>query len=82
MILQLVKISLGIKDFAAMFVFSLITNKKPPFTNYVIQAPFIPNLEYWHYLDRPDFFIAYANFSLKKMVWFLFSISTNVLITC
>ncbi|PPR03583.1 hypothetical protein CVT24_007586 [Panaeolus cyanescens] len=47
MIVQLVKKSLGVKDIAAMRL-SLPASLLEP----------IPNLEYWHYLDRPDFFAA------------------------
>ncbi|KAJ7150947.1 hypothetical protein C8R43DRAFT_1005687 [Mycena crocata] len=47
MIVQLVKKSLGVKDIAAMRL-SLPASLLEP----------IPNLEYWHYLDRPDMFVA------------------------
>ncbi|KAJ6532767.1 hypothetical protein DFH09DRAFT_1182229 [Mycena vulgaris] len=47
MIVQLVKKSLGVKDIAAMRL-SLPASLLEP----------IPNLEYWHYLDRPDMFAA------------------------
>ncbi|KAI0048916.1 hypothetical protein FA95DRAFT_1468963, partial [Auriscalpium vulgare] len=47
MIVQLVKRSLGVKDIAAMRL-SLPASLLEP----------IPNLEYWHYLDRPDLFAA------------------------
>ncbi|KAI0253366.1 hypothetical protein BJV78DRAFT_1389576 [Lactifluus subvellereus] len=46
MIVQLVKRSFGVKDLAAMRL-SLPASLLEP----------IPNLEYWHYLDRPDLFI-------------------------
>ncbi|KAI9462810.1 hypothetical protein BJY52DRAFT_111568 [Lactarius psammicola] len=45
MIVQLVKRSFGVKDLAAMRL-SLPASLLEP----------IPNLEYWHYLDRPDLF--------------------------
>ncbi|KAJ3502451.1 hypothetical protein NLJ89_g8884 [Agrocybe chaxingu] len=47
MIVQLVKKCLGVKDIAAMRL-SLPASLMEP----------IPNLEYWHYLDRPDMFAA------------------------
>ncbi|KIM71349.1 hypothetical protein PILCRDRAFT_17153 [Piloderma croceum F 1598] len=47
MIIALVKKSLGVKDIAAMRL-SLPASLLEP----------IPNLEYWHYLDRPDLFAA------------------------
>ncbi|KAF9457913.1 hypothetical protein BDZ94DRAFT_157704 [Collybia nuda] len=47
MIVQLVKKCLGVKDIAAMRL-SLPASLMEP----------IPNLEYWHYLDRPDVFAA------------------------
>ncbi|KAF7291928.1 hypothetical protein MIND_01218200 [Mycena indigotica] len=47
MIVQLVKKSLGVKDIAAMRL-SLPASLLEP----------VPNLEYWHYLDRPDMFVA------------------------
>nr|GAT46670.1 predicted protein [Mycena chlorophos] len=47
MIVQLVKKALGVKDIAAMRL-SLPASLLEP----------IPNLEYWHYLDRPDIFAA------------------------
>lgn len=47
MIVQLVKKSLGVKDIAAMRL-SLPASLLEP----------VPNLEYWQYLDRPDFFAA------------------------
>ncbi|RDB30329.1 Oxysterol-binding protein-like protein 1 [Hypsizygus marmoreus] len=47
MIVQLVKKCLGVKDIAAMRL-SLPASLLEP----------IPNLEYWHYLDRPDIFAA------------------------
>ncbi|KAH7882303.1 hypothetical protein F5I97DRAFT_343960 [Phlebopus sp. FC_14] len=47
MIMQLVKKSLGVKDIAAMRL-SLPASLLEP----------LPNLEYWHYLDRPDLFAA------------------------
>ncbi|KAJ7698567.1 hypothetical protein B0H17DRAFT_1196675 [Mycena rosella] len=47
MIVQLVRKSLGVKDIAAMRL-SLPASLLEP----------IPNLEYWHYLDRPDMFAA------------------------
>ncbi|KAJ8688685.1 hypothetical protein PTI98_013447 [Pleurotus ostreatus] len=47
MIVQLVKKSLGVKDIATMRL-SLPASLLEP----------IPNLEYWHYLDRPDMFAA------------------------
>ncbi|KAF9527453.1 hypothetical protein CPB83DRAFT_856199 [Crepidotus variabilis] len=47
MIVQLVKKCLGVKDIAAMRL-SLPASLLEP----------IPNLEYWHYLDRPDYFAA------------------------
>ncbi|KAF8237388.1 hypothetical protein L208DRAFT_1247942 [Tricholoma matsutake] len=47
MIVQLVKKCLGVKDIAAMRL-SLPASLMEP----------IPNLEYWHYLDRPDIFAA------------------------
>ncbi|KAI0360459.1 hypothetical protein OH77DRAFT_1418382 [Trametes cingulata] len=47
MIVQLVKKCLGVKDIAAMRL-SLPASLLEP----------IPNLEYWHYLDRPDLFAA------------------------
>lgn len=47
MIVQLVKKSLGVKDIAAMRL-SLPASLLEP----------LPNLEYWHYLDRPDLFAA------------------------
>ncbi|KAK2465606.1 hypothetical protein APHAL10511_002498 [Amanita phalloides] len=45
MIVSLVKKCLGVKDIASMRL-SLPASLLEP----------IPNLEYWHYLDRPDFF--------------------------
>ncbi|KAF8988165.1 hypothetical protein BDQ17DRAFT_524750 [Cyathus striatus] len=45
MIVQLVKKCLGVKDIASMRL-SLPASLLEP----------IPNLEYWHYLDRPDLF--------------------------
>jgi hypothetical protein len=51
MIIQLVKRSLGVKDLAAMRL-SLPASLLEP----------VPNLEYWHYLDRPDFFAAINDF--------------------
>ncbi|KAG9311827.1 hypothetical protein JVU11DRAFT_8074 [Chiua virens] len=47
MIVQLVKKCLGVKDIAAMRL-SLPASLLEP----------MPNLEYWHYLDRPDLFAA------------------------
>ncbi|KAG2145148.1 hypothetical protein DEU56DRAFT_789049 [Suillus clintonianus] len=47
MIVQLVKKCLGVKDIAAMRL-SLPASLLEP----------LPNLEYWHYLDRPDLFAA------------------------
>ncbi|KAG8897225.1 hypothetical protein FRB99_008355 [Tulasnella sp. 403] len=47
MIIQLVKRCLGVKDIAAMRL-SLPASLLEP----------MPNLEYWHYLDRPDLFAA------------------------
>ncbi|KAF8067761.1 hypothetical protein FPV67DRAFT_1493418 [Lyophyllum atratum] len=47
MIVQLVKKCLGVKDIAAMRL-SLPASLLEP----------MPNLEYWHYLDRPDIFAA------------------------
>ncbi|CAL1708602.1 unnamed protein product [Somion occarium] len=47
MIVQLVKKCLGVKDIASMRL-SLPASLLEP----------IPNLEYWHYLDRPDLFAA------------------------
>ncbi|KAJ8489434.1 hypothetical protein ONZ45_g13594 [Pleurotus djamor] len=47
MIVQLVKKCLGVKDIATMRL-SLPASLLEP----------IPNLEYWHYLDRPDMFAA------------------------
>lgn len=47
MIVQLLKKCLGVKDIAAMRL-SLPASLLEP----------IPNLEYWHYLDRPDLFAA------------------------
>ncbi|EGN92497.1 hypothetical protein SERLA73DRAFT_190976 [Serpula lacrymans var. lacrymans S7.3] len=47
MIMQLLKKSLGVKDIAAMRL-SLPASLLEP----------LPNLEYWHYLDRPDLFAA------------------------
>ncbi|KAG8216371.1 hypothetical protein J3R82DRAFT_6452 [Butyriboletus roseoflavus] len=47
MIVQLVKNCLGVKDIAAMRL-SLPASLLEP----------LPNLEYWHYLDRPDLFAA------------------------
>lgn len=47
MIVQLVKKCLGVKDIASMRL-SLPASLLEP----------IPNLEYWHYLDRPDYFAA------------------------
>ncbi|OCH91257.1 hypothetical protein OBBRIDRAFT_887067 [Obba rivulosa] len=47
MIIQLVKKCLGVKDIATMRL-SLPASLLEP----------IPNLEYWHYLDRPDLFAA------------------------
>ncbi|TFK41440.1 hypothetical protein BDQ12DRAFT_677985 [Crucibulum laeve] len=47
MIIQLVKKCLGVKDIASMRL-SLPASLLEP----------IPNLEYWHYLDRPDLFAA------------------------
>ncbi|KAI9507142.1 hypothetical protein F5148DRAFT_981805 [Russula earlei] len=46
MIVQLVKRSFGVKDLAAMRL-SLPASLLEP----------IPNLEYWHYLDRPDLLV-------------------------
>ncbi|KAF8804607.1 hypothetical protein BYT27DRAFT_7106663 [Phlegmacium glaucopus] len=51
MIVQLVKKSLGVKDLAAMRL-SLPASLLEP----------VPNLEYWHYLDRPDYFAAINDF--------------------
>lgn len=47
MIVQLVKRCLGVKDIAAMRL-SLPASLLEP----------MPNLEYWHYIDRPDLFAA------------------------
>ncbi|KIY48496.1 hypothetical protein FISHEDRAFT_43286, partial [Fistulina hepatica ATCC 64428] len=47
MIVQLVRKCLGVKDIASMRL-SLPASLMEP----------IPNLEYWHYLDRPDLFAA------------------------
>ncbi|KAH8116041.1 hypothetical protein DFH11DRAFT_1506631 [Phellopilus nigrolimitatus] len=47
MIVQLLKRCLGVKDLAAMRL-SLPASLLEP----------IPNLEYWHYLDRPDLFVS------------------------
>ncbi|KIM69489.1 hypothetical protein SCLCIDRAFT_1207922 [Scleroderma citrinum Foug A] len=47
MIIQLVKKSFGVKDIATMRL-SLPASLLEP----------LPNLEYWHYLDRPDLFAA------------------------
>ncbi|KAG1730899.1 hypothetical protein EDB19DRAFT_1366603, partial [Suillus lakei] len=46
-IVQLIKKCLGVKDIAAMRL-SLPASLLEP----------LPNLEYWHYLDRPDLFAA------------------------
>lgn len=68
MIIQLVKRSLGVKDLAAMFVSFVITGRRNSYLTFrrlslpaSLLEP-IPNLEYWHYLDRPDVFAAYVNF--------------------
>ena len=63
MIVSLVKKVVGVKDIASMYVASL-----PLFMLYSclgrrLSLPAsllepIPNLEYWHYLDRPDLFAA------------------------
>jgi hypothetical protein len=65
MIVQLVKKCLGVKDIAAMFVsfavHSLSVNKSDQHRRLSLPASLmepIPNLEYWHYLDRPDIFAA------------------------
>ncbi|EIW74369.1 hypothetical protein CONPUDRAFT_133042 [Coniophora puteana RWD-64-598 SS2] len=59
MISQLVKKSLGVKDIAAMRL-SLPASLLEP----------IPNLEYWHYLDRPDLFAAIndSNDAFERML--------------
>ncbi|KAH7924369.1 hypothetical protein BV22DRAFT_1035182 [Leucogyrophana mollusca] len=59
MIVQLVKKSLGVKDIAAMRL-SLPASLLEP----------LPNLEYWHYLDRPDLFAAIndSNDAFERML--------------
>jgi oxysterol-binding protein-related protein 9/10/11 len=65
MIIALVKKSLGVKDIAAMFVASFFISSSPLLTpsprRLSLPASLlepIPNLEYSHYLDRPDLFAA------------------------
>jgi len=70
MIVQLVKRSFGVKDLASMRL-SLPASLLEP----------IPNLEYWHYLDRPDLFIAINDHEdpLERMLAVLrFSFSKDV----
>jgi oxysterol-binding protein-related protein 9/10/11 len=72
MIIQLVKKCLGVKDIASMSVSCFLLLPRAildadvvePLTLYrrlslpaSLLEP-IPNLEYWHYLDRPDLFAA------------------------
>ncbi|KAL5507138.1 hypothetical protein ACEPAH_6594 [Sanghuangporus vaninii] len=59
MIMQLLKRCLGVKDLAAMRL-SLPASLLEP----------IPNLEYWHYLDRPDLFVSINDFEdpLERML--------------
>jgi hypothetical protein len=65
MIIALVKKSLGVKDIAAMCVHLLVgvcmISTYFDFRRLSLPASLlepIPNLEYWHYLDRPDLFAA------------------------
>jgi oxysterol-binding protein-related protein 9/10/11 len=89
MILQLVKKSLGVKDLAAMFVFSLIPIKRSPFTNYVIQAPFItsftngtcPKSRILALPRSTRLFCSVRQFFLEENGLVLV-LSTNVLATC
>jgi hypothetical protein len=67
MIVQIVKKCLGVKDIASMYV-----SHSLPFTSATVPLTIsprrlslpasllepLPNLEYWHYLDRPDLFAA------------------------
>src|SRR5688572_22426735 len=59
MIVTLVKKCLGVKDIASMRL-SLPASLLEP----------IPNLEYWHYLDRADYFVAIndSNDSFERML--------------
>ncbi|KAF9441610.1 hypothetical protein P691DRAFT_812344 [Macrolepiota fuliginosa MF-IS2] len=59
MIVQLVKKCLGVKDIATMRL-SLPASLLEP----------VPNLEYWHYLDRPDIFAAIndSEFPFERML--------------
>ncbi|KAI0259010.1 hypothetical protein BC834DRAFT_908663 [Gloeopeniophorella convolvens] len=70
MIMQLVKRSFGVKDLASMRL-SLPASLLEP----------IPNLEYWHYLDRPDLFAAINDYEepFERMLAVLrFSFSKDI----
>ena len=67
MIVQLFKRCLGVKDIAALYVIQLYWQVKhfnicdAFYRRLSLPASLlepIPNLEYWHYLDRPDLFAA------------------------
>ena len=66
MIVQLVKRSFGVKDLAAMCALNHLsdpTNVHSFSRRLSLPASLmepIPNLEYWHYLDRPDLFATYV----------------------
>jgi hypothetical protein len=76
MIVQLVKRSFGVKDLAAMCAPNHLSDPTNVHSFSLFPGVFhspasllepIPNLEYWHYLDRPDLFATF--------VCLLFSIS-------
>lgn len=75
MILQLVKKSLGVKDLAAMYVLWYPLTKTESifiwtFRRLSLPASLlepVPNLEYWQYLDRPDYFASYGKFFFEEI---------------
>ena len=69
MIVTLVKRCFGVKDIASMFVLFVARCTRASFADRICDRRLslpasllepIPNLEYWHYLDRPDLFAAFV----------------------
>lgn len=75
MIVQLVKKCLGVKDIAAMYVLgplweaealNLYNDRRLSLPASLLEP--IPNLEFSHYVDRPDMFAACVGLSLSRIL--------------
>lgn len=80
MIVQLLKRCLGVKDLAALCVLYFLRVDDAVANQLLCVTPCrrrlslpasllepIPNLEYWHYLDRPDLFVSYVKFTMVRL---------------